>query len=113
MMTNTELEDHIIKIARTLNIFNFRAYNISIVSDYQKFLEFILPKNVTNVLVVLPLNENHISNQIKEVISKIRPSSSLTIMYSNNINQKMYIGYCSSTDKVATQHFASSAESTR
>ncbi|AOL16837.1 hypothetical protein BFU36_09115 [Sulfolobus sp. A20] len=112
-MSDTELEDHIIKIARTLNIFNFRAYNISIVSDYQKFLELILPKNVTNILVVLPLDGNRLVNQIKEAISKVRPASSLTIMYSKNINQKMYIGYCSSTDKVTKQNLDSLTESTR
>ncbi|TRM73219.1 DUF4898 domain-containing protein, partial [Sulfolobus sp. A20-N-F8] len=93
MTSNIEVEDYIIKVARTLSISDLRAFNTSIVSDYQKFFDLILPKDVINVLVVLPLNENDMANKIREAISKVRPSASLTIMYSKNASQKIYMGY--------------------
>lgn len=92
------LEEFIIKVARTKKIFNLRSYNLNIISNYEKFFNFILPKDVTDILIVLPLDEE-MSNSVKDAVASVRGKASITIMYSRRIRGEIFIGWYPSNVK--------------
>ncbi|AAL27738.1 hypothetical protein SIFV0027 [Sulfolobus islandicus filamentous virus] len=86
------MEEFIIKIAGTKGISNFKSYHFSIISNYENFFNFILPKDVKDVLVVLPFDEEK-TKTIKHAITNARSNVSVTIMYSGKIRDEMIIGW--------------------
>ncbi len=59
------LEDFIMTVARSREIFNLKSYSLRIISDYTKFFNLILPKDVSDVLVILPISNDDLGNTIK------------------------------------------------
>ncbi|BDB99293.1 DUF4898 domain-containing protein [Saccharolobus caldissimus] len=92
------LEEFIIKVARTKKIFNLRSYNLNIISNYERFFNFILPKDATDILIVLPLDEEK-AKSIKDAVTSVRGKASITIMYSRRIRDKIIIGWYPSNVK--------------
>ncbi len=45
------LEDFIMTVARSREISNLKSYSLRIISDYAKFFNLILPKDVREVLI--------------------------------------------------------------
>ncbi|WP_338604332.1 DUF4898 domain-containing protein [Sulfolobus tengchongensis] len=98
MLTNStdaeSIEEFILSVARSRGIFNLKAYSIGIVSDYQKFFNLVLPKDVCDIFVVLSISRDDISSIIKGDLNKVRPTASVTLMYSNKLKKdKIVIGY--------------------
>ena len=93
--TNSEeIEEFIVAVARSRGIFNFKSYNLNIITDYQKFFNLILPKQLSEIFIILPSEKDDMAKKIKEDLYKIRPSASVIIMYSNKINNNnLMIGY--------------------
>ncbi|MEM3972137.1 MAG: DUF4898 domain-containing protein [Saccharolobus sp.] len=100
--TNSEdIEEFIVAVARSRGIFNFKSYNLNIITDYQKFFNLILPKQLSEIFIILPSEKDDITKKIKEDLYKIRPSASVIIMYSNKIsNNNLMIGYSTITKSV-------------
>ncbi|AOS58379.1 SIFV.gp27-like protein [Sulfolobus islandicus filamentous virus 2] len=86
------MEEFIVKIAESKGISNLKSYHFSIISNYENFFNFILPKDVVEILVVLPFDEEK-TKTIKHAITNIRGKASITIMYSEKIRDKMVIGW--------------------
>ncbi|MEM4769026.1 MAG: DUF4898 domain-containing protein [Saccharolobus sp.] len=93
--TNSEeIEEFIVAVARSRGIFNFKSYNLNVITDYQKFFNLILPKQLSEIFIILPSEKADITKKIKEDLYKIRPGASVIIMYSNKINNNnLMIGY--------------------
>ena len=93
--TNSEeIEEFIVAVARSRGIFNFKSYNLNVITDYQKFFNLILPKQLSEIFIILPSEKDDIAKKIKEDLYKIRPNASVIIMYSNKINNNnLMIGY--------------------
>jgi len=81
------LEDFIMTVARSREIFNLKSYSLRIISDYTKFFNLILPKDVSEILVILPISNNDLGNIIKNELIRIRTDCSIIILYSNRLQK--------------------------
>ncbi|QGA53243.1 DUF4898 domain-containing protein [Sulfolobus sp. E5-1-F] len=98
MLTNSagtgNLEDFIMTVARSREIFNLKSYSLRIISDYTKFFNLILPKDVRDVLVILPTSRDDLGNTIKNELTRIRTSCSIIVLYSTRVEKdRMVIGF--------------------
>lgn len=88
------LEDFIMTVARSRDIFNLKSYSLKIISDYSKFFNIILPKDVSDILIVLPISRDDLGNTIKNELTKIRTSCSILVLYSSKLQKdRMAVGF--------------------
>jgi len=81
------LEDFIMTVVRSREIFNLKSYSLRIISDYTKFFNLILPKDVSEILVILPISNNDLGNIIKNELIRIRTDCSIIVLYSNRLQR--------------------------
>jgi len=81
------LEDFIMTVVRSREIFNLKSYSLRIISDYTKFFNLILPKDVSEILVILPISNNDLGNIIKNELIRIRTDCSIIVLYSNRLQK--------------------------
>ena len=81
------LEDFIMTVVRSREISNLKSYSLRIISDYTKFFNLILPKDVSEILVILPISNNDLGNIIKNELIRIRTDCSIIVLYSNRLQR--------------------------
>ena len=81
------LEDFIMTVVRSREIFNLKSYSLRIISDYTKFFNLILPKDVSEILVILPISNDDLGNIIKNELIRIRTDCSIIVLYSNRLQR--------------------------
>jgi len=81
------LEDFIMTVARSRGISNLKSYSLRIISDYTKFFNLILPKDVSEILVILPISNDDLGNIIKNELIRIRTDCSIIVLYSNRLQK--------------------------
>jgi len=81
------LEDFIMTVARSREISNLKSYSLRIISDYMKFFNLILPKDVSEILVILPISNDDLGNIIKNELIRIRTDCSIIVLYSNRLQK--------------------------
>jgi hypothetical protein len=88
------LEDFIMTVVRSREIFNLKSYSLRIISDYTKFFNLILPKDVSDVLVILPISNDDLGNTIKNELIRIRTDCSIIVLYSNRLQKdRIVVGF--------------------
>ncbi len=81
------LEDFIMTVARSREISNLKSYSLRIISDYAKFFNLILPKDIREVLIILPISNDDLGNTIKNELIRIRTDCSIIVLYSNRLQK--------------------------
>ncbi|MEJ2770968.1 MULTISPECIES: DUF4898 domain-containing protein [unclassified Stygiolobus] len=86
VIKNDMIRDHISKF----NVTHELSVSISLVIDWGKFINFSIPKDVKNIIILVPEDFNcNIRNQIKSV----RRELSVIVMESPEIKGKLYMLY--------------------
>ena len=81
------LEDFIMTVVRSREISNLKSYSLRIISDYTNFFNLILPKDVSEILVILPISNNDLGNIVKNELIRIRTDCSIIVLYSNRLQK--------------------------
>ena len=82
--------DMIRELISKFNVTHELSVSISLVIDWGKFINFCIPKDVKNIIIIVPEDfDCNIRNQIKSV----RRELSVIVMKSPEIKGKLYVLY--------------------
>lgn len=62
----------------------------SIISDYDKFFDFYLPRNLKSITVFLPYDMLNDSEKIREALTKVRPDAEITILLNLDLKEIIF-----------------------
>jgi hypothetical protein len=83
-------DDMIRELISKFNVTHELSVNVSLINDWGKFINFSIPKDVKNVIVIVP--EDFDCN-IRDRIKSVRRELSVIVMKLPEIKGKLYILY--------------------
>ena len=81
----------IIDIVSKLGVKNEISVSSQIVKNWGKFIDLCLPKDVKNIVIIVPESLDY--NMIREEIRGIRKDVSVLVFRSSEVKDKLYILY--------------------
>jgi len=83
-------DDLIRRLILKFNVTHELPVSTSLVTDWSKFVNFVIPKDVENVIILTP---EDFDREIKSQIKSVRKGLSVIVMKTPEIKGKLYVLY--------------------
>jgi len=84
-------DSYVITIVKSMGLNNFIIVDLKVIVSLEKYLDIVLPKSVTRLIVVISDSKVGAQSDVKSVIKKVRKDATITFLFSNKLKENIMI----------------------
>jgi len=84
-------DSSVIAIVKSTGLNNFIIVDLKVIVSLEKYLDIVLPKSVTRLIVVISTSKIGAQSDLKSIIKKVRKEATITFLFSNKLKENIMI----------------------
>jgi len=84
-------DSSVIAIVKSMGLNNFIIVDLKVIVSLEKYLDIVLPKSVTRLIVVISTSKIGVQTDVKSIIKKVRKEATITFLFSNKLKENIMI----------------------